>query len=109
MSDGRSKRVDSKKRQKRKKLKKSFLLTSKKCWLIEEKLIPLYHHLVDGYSDKLREDWPIKTEESDFEITPQVKEEPQEDFLVEYPTIMKNATNQVIISLLFQCTPWASR
>merc|ERR1712013_91210 len=89
MSDRRSRKVAFKK--KRKKLKKRFLLTSKKCWLIEEKLIPLYHHLVDGYSDKLREERPIKTEESDFEITPQVKEEPQEDFLVS----VENPANQI--------------
>ena len=58
---------------------KKFLLTSKKCWLIEEKLIPFYQHLVDGYSDMLREESTVKVEETDVEVVQLVKEEPQED------------------------------
>ena len=66
MSDGRSSRVHS--RKKKTKGKKKFLLTSKKCWLIEQSLLPLYQHLVDGYSDKLRDEWKVKVkEESDIE------------------------------------------
>ena len=70
-------------KKRKKKLKRMFLLTSKKCWLIEEKLIPLYQHLVDSYSVKLREEWNVKVEETDVEVVQQVKEEPQDDFLVD--------------------------
>ena len=79
MSDGRSTRVRSKKK---KKMKSKLLLTSKKCWLLEEQLIPFYQHLVDDYSDKLREEWTVKVEEMDVEVV-QVKEEPQDDYLVD--------------------------
>ena len=81
MFDRRSRKVRSK--NKKKKLKKKFLLTSKKCWLIDEKLLPLYEHLVDGYSDKLREEWAVKVEEPDVDVAHQVKEEPQEDYLMD--------------------------
>ena len=90
MSHIRSRTVRSKK-----KSKKMFLLTSKKCWLIEEKLIPLFQHLVDDYSVKLREEWTVKVEETDIETTPQVKEEPLDDYLVEpQPEHLNNSTNQ---------------
>ena len=103
MSDRRSKRFRSEKMKKMKKSKKKFLLTSKKCWLIEEKLLPLYQHLVDDYSVKLREEW-IEVEETDIETTPQEKEEPEDNFLVEPQSVhLNNSTNQfkVIIPLLF--------
>ena len=98
MSEIRSKKVCVKKRKKSKK----FLLTSKKCWVIEEKLIPLYQHLVDDFSIQLREDWTVKVEETDVDIA-QVKEEPQDDNLVE-PRLLQvnsNTTNvfKVILSL----------
>ena len=99
MSGRRSKRARSKKM---KKSKKMFLLTSKKCWLIDEKLLPLYQHLVDGYSVKLREEWNVKVQESGVETTPQVIEEPLGDFSVEpQPVHLNNPTNQfkVIIPL----------
>ena len=86
----------------KKKSKKMFLLTSKECWLIDEKLLPLYQHLVDGYSVKLREEWNVKVQESDVETTPQVIEEPLGDFSVEpQPVHLNNPTNQfkVIIPL----------
>ena len=97
--------IRSKRGRRSKKMKKSekFLLTSKKCWLIDEKLLPLYQHLVDDYSVKLREEW-IKVEETDIETTPQEKEEPEDNFLVEHqPVHLNNSTNQfkVIIPLLF--------
>ena len=102
MSHIRSKRARSKKK---KKSKKMFLLTSKRCWLIEEKLLPLYQHLVDSYSIKLRrEEWTVKVEETDLKATPQVKEEPLDDYLLEHqPVHLNNSTNQVkvIIPLLF--------
>ena len=102
MSDRRSKRARGKKM---KKLKNTFLLTSKQCWLIDEKLIPLYQHLVDDYSIKLREEWTVKVEEMDIETTPQVKEEPEEDdYLVEPQALQVNNTSnqfKVIFPLLF--------
>ena len=82
MSEMKSRTVRIKKK-KKKNLKKKFLLTSKKCWLIEEKLIPLYEHLVDSYSVLLREEWNVKLEETDVEVVQQVKEEPQDDYLVD--------------------------
>ena len=102
MSGRRSKGARSKK--KTKKSNKKFLLTSKKCWLIDEKLLPSYQHLVDGYSHKLREEWTVKVEETEFEAAPQVIEEPQDNFLAEpLPVHLNNSTNQfkVIIPLLF--------
>ena len=71
---------------------------------MEEKLLPFHQHLVDSYSIKLREDWAIKVEETDIETTPQVKGEPEDDYLVEpQPVHLNISTNQfkVIISLLF--------
>ena len=95
MSGRRSETIRSK--NKRKKLKKKFLLTSKNCWLIDEKLVPFYQHLVDGYSDKLREEW-------DIEATPlQVKEEPQDD-LLDPETLQQSCSNndpEVSFLLLF--------
>ena len=79
MSEIKSKKVRSKKK---KKMKSKFLLTSKKCWFMEDNLIPFYQHLVDDYS-KLREEWTVKVEETDLEATPQVKEEPQDDYMVD--------------------------
>ena len=63
-------RIQSKKRKRR------FLMTSKKCWIIEDKLLPLYSHLVNSYSNQLLED-PFC-----FEII-QVKQELEDDFLLE--------------------------
>merc|ERR1712013_84094 len=86
----------------RKKLKKKFLLTSKKCWLIEQSLLPLYQHLVEGYSEKLRDEWKVKVEESDTEATTvQVKEEPEDDqdgYMLEFQSLQPNTltnTNEV--------------
>ena len=99
MSEVKSKRVRIQMR-KKKKMKK-FLLTSKKCWVMEGKLIPLYQHLVGNYSVKLREEWDVKVEETDLEATPQVKEEPQDDYLVDSQQLqLSSRMNQleVIIS-----------
>ena len=81
---------------------KKFLLTSKKCWLIEEKLIPFYQHLVDDYSDKLREEWTVKVEETDVEVVQQVKEEPQEDYLVDSQRLqlLSSRMNQLEVIIL---------
>merc|ERR1712013_648496 len=81
-------------RSKKKKMKKKFLLTAKKCWLLHEKLIPLYKHLVDSYSVKLREEWNVKVDETAVEIVQQVKEEPQEDYLVDSQRLLSCRMNQ---------------
>ena len=59
-----------------KKKKRRFLITSKNCWIIEDKLVPLYSHLVDCYSNQRLED-PFCCE------IIQVKQEPEDDFLLE--------------------------
>ena len=64
-------RVQSKKKKKRR-----FLMTSKKSWVIEDRLVPLYSNLIDCYSNQLPED-PFCCE------IIQVKQESQEDFLLE--------------------------
>ena len=89
------------------KLKIFLLINSTRCLVEEvkdEKLIPLFQHLVDGYSYKLWGEWAVKVEETDMEATQEVKEEPLDDFLVEHqPVHLNNSTNQfkVIIPLLF--------
>ena len=103
MSGRRSETVRNKNR--RKKLKKKFLLTSKKCWLIEQSLLPLYQHLVDGYSEKLKDEWKFKAEETDIEAaTVQVK---QEDDLRESNEEQQNISSnnfQVRLRLLLLLT-----
>ena len=85
---------------KKKKMMK-FLLTSKNCWLLEEKLLPLYQHLVDGYSIKLREEWNVKVEETDIEATPQVKEEPQDDYIVDSQQLqLSSRMNHLEVNIL---------
>ena len=103
MLDGTSSETVRSKKNKRKK-SKLFLLTSKKCWVMDRKLLPFYQHLVDGYSVKLREELEVKVVLSDFEIIQHVKEEPLDDFFVEHPSNqVQNSTNQfkVIIPLVF--------
>ena len=56
---------------------------------MDGQLLPLYLHLVDGYSEKLREEWFVKGEEADIEATPLVKEEPLYDNLGEPPDNLK--------------------
>ena len=102
MSEIRSRRkVDSKKK-KKKKSHKTFLLTSKKCWLIEDKLLPLYQHLVDSYSVNLRAaEWNVRVEESDIDATPQVMEGHGNDNFTEPQSLQLNSSTnqfQVIIS-----------
>ena len=96
MSEIKSKKV----KKKPMKLKK-FLLTSKKSWLIEEQLIPFYQHLLDGYSDKLREEWNVKVEETDVEVVQQVKIEPQDDYLVDSQQLQLSCRmNQLEVNIL---------
>ena len=99
MSGIKRKRVRSKKK---KKMKKQFLLTSMKCWLIEEKLMPFYQYLVDDYSEKLREEWTVKVEETDVDIT-QVKEEPQDDDFVEPQSLQLNSNINGLKVILSHC------
>ena len=63
-------------------------MTSKKCWIIEDKLLPFYSHIIDRYSDQLVED-PFCCE------IIEVKQEPEEDFLVESlpPVDQQNSSN----------------
>ena len=75
MSNSKCTQVQNKKK-KRKKEKRRFLFSLKKCWVIEDKLLPLYSHLVDGYTNQLFED-PFCCE------LIQVKQEPEDDHLLE--------------------------
>ena len=73
--------------------------TQQKKHQCNEKLIPFYQHLVDGYSIQFREEWTVKVEETDIDTT-QVKEEPQDDNLVEPPTFqVNNSANQFKVIL----------
>ena len=65
---------------------------------MEEKLLPLYQHLVDDYSFRSREEWTVKVEESNIETTQQVKEEPLDDFLVQNQ--VDHSTNREVIILI---------
>ena len=66
----------------RRKKTKKFFLASKERWLIEERLVPLYQHLVDGYSEKMRDEWKVK-----------VKEEPQDNDLLESHQDQQSSSN----------------
>ena len=68
-------------RKRRRVFKKKYLLSSKKCWLKEEKLLPSYSHLVQLYSEQLKDTWTVKVEESHNENIhddAQVTQEPAE-------------------------------
>ena len=85
------------KNKRRRVFKKKFLLFSKKCWLIEDKLLPVYSHLVDTYSDQLKDTWAVKLEESQF-VSVQIKEEPTDE--IHYDTPMILPMNEVCIIFL---------
>jgi len=68
----------SRTKNKRRLSKREYLLSSKKCFLIEDKLLPLYSHLVESYSDQLKDTWAVKVEESQFGSV-QIKEEPADE------------------------------
>ena len=82
--------------------KNKFLLTSKKCWLMEEKLIPLYQHLVESYVVKLREVRTVRV----------AQDEQQEDNIMEPQLLQSNSntTNASKVILLYQgidfCLTW---
>ena len=66
----------------------------------------MYQHLVDSYSVKLREEWNVKVEEMNVEVVQQVKEEPQDDNLVDSQQLqLSNRINQleVVISQIENC------
>ena len=65
-------------------------MTSKKSWLLDAKLIPLFQQLVDSYYIRVREEWNVKVEETNIDIT-QVKEEPLDDNLVEPLSLQVNS------------------
>ena len=48
----------------------------KEYWLTEDALMPTYTHLIDLYSQKLKQEWAVKVE--DFQGTAEVKEECEE-------------------------------
>ena len=54
----------------------------KEYWLIEDTLMPTYGHLVDIYSEKVKNEWKVKVEDfscEEFEGTEEVKEEHEDD------------------------------
>ena len=72
---------------------------------MEEKLIPFYQHLVDGYSIQLREEWNVKVEEKDVDVAQQVKEEPQDDYLVDSQQLqLSRRMNQ--LKVVISCDEW---
>ena len=73
--------------------KTKFLLSTKKCWLIEEKLLPLYSRLVQSYSDNLQDTWTVKVEE--FQDIPHVKQEPLDDYGAPLMYSMSEAVNSL--------------
>ena len=40
--------------------KKKFLMGVENRWLIEDNLMSVYGHLVESYSEQLREEWKVK-------------------------------------------------
>ena len=80
------------KNKRRRAFKKKFLLSSKKFWLIEDKLLPVYSHLVESYSDQLKDTWEVKVEESQFGSV-QIKEEPTDE--INYVAPMIHPMNEV--------------
>ena len=77
----------SRTKNKRRLSKKEYLLSFKKCWLIEEKLLPSYSYLVESYSDQLKDTWTVKVEESQFGSV-QIKEEPTDEINCDAPMII---------------------
>ena len=65
------------------KVRSKKMLPSKKHWLTGQELSPLNQHVVDSHADKSREEWTVEVEESNIGATPQVKQEPQDDYFLE--------------------------
>ena len=95
-----SKRTQVQNNEKKRK-KRRFLLTTKKCWIIEDKLLPLYSHLVDSYSNQLLED-PFFCE------TIQVKQESQDDHLLESLTSADRQKSNDHLKKVIDCSIYYS-
>ena len=54
--------------------KKKFLMGVENQWLIEDNLMPVYGHLVESYSEQLREEYIVKDE-----VTSNVKHEVEDE------------------------------
>ena len=68
----------------------------KEYWLIEETLMPTYAHLVDSYSEKVKNEWKVKVEDlscEEFDGSVQVKEEPEDDLSISQTVNKINSTN----------------
>ena len=66
--------------------------------MVEDKLVPLYQHLVDVFSDKFNGESNVTLEECDIGETLEVKHEPQDDDFLEFPYVhlSKPTMNQVL-------------
>ena len=73
----------------------------KEYWLIEETLMPTYAHLVDSYSEKVKNEWKVKVEDLSCEKfdgeTVQVKEEPEDDLSISPTLDETNSTNPHVV------------
>ena len=98
---------DRKRRNVRK--KKKFLMGLKEYWLIEDSLMPTYAHLVDSYSEKVKNEWKvevIKVEDSqdvNIEGSSEVKQEHADDSPVLHSvdeSCMTNANMVIFLALI---------
>ena len=62
------------KRKNVRKKKKKFLMGVENQWLIEDNLMSVYGHLVESYSEQLREEWKVEDE-----VTSNVKQEVEDE------------------------------
>ena len=59
----------SDRKRKRARRKKKFLMGMKEYWLIENTLMPTYAHLVESYSEKVKNEWKVEViEEKDSQV-----------------------------------------
>ena len=66
--------MSSRKRKNGRKKKKKLLMGVENQWLIEDNLISVYSHLVESYSEQLREEWKVK-DEVKIEVKQEVEDE----------------------------------
>ena len=50
----------SDKKRRRGRRKKKFLMGVENQWFIEDNLMPTYAHLVDSYSEKVKNEWKVE-------------------------------------------------
>ena len=86
---------------KKKRKKKMYLMTSKKCWLVEDCLVPLYQHLLDVYSEKLNGESNVTLGECDMGEMLEVKHEPQDDDFMESPYVQQSKPTDVQVLTYF--------